>query len=86
MCDRAQIQRFLKDVSVGQIFKPWEITDNLPRLKYELETLAPEVRVLEALHKVAFRRGLGNSLYTPRYRVGAVTSEEVNRYLELKWA
>jgi ubiquinol-cytochrome c reductase core subunit 2 len=76
------LSKYLKEVSLNQVFKPWEIEDNIPRLKYDLALRTPEVRVLEAIHKAAFRRGLGYGLYAPKYRAGSVTSGELQDYVK----
>lgn len=35
--------QYLSDIASQQCFKPWEVSDCMPRLKYELASLAPEV-------------------------------------------
>ncbi|CAG7683959.1 unnamed protein product [Allacma fusca] len=75
------LSKYLKEVSLNQAFKPWELQDNLPRLKDDLASRPAEVRVLEAVHKAAFRRGLGYGLYSPKFRAGSVTTEELQDYV-----
>jgi len=70
--------KFLGDVASKQVFKPWEISDNIPRLKYELAGLSPYARLLDLLHRAAYRTGLGNSLFCPDYLVGSHSSESVS--------
>lgn len=36
---------FLTDVVAQQVFKPWEISDNVPRLRLELSQRPPQVSV-----------------------------------------
>ena len=58
------------DAAGAQVFKPWEVADNLPRLKQELAQLDPATKAVELLHRAAYRQGgLGNSLYSPEYMV-----------------
>lgn len=60
------------------MFKPWEISDQLPRLRYELSKIPETTRLLELLHRTAYRSGLGNSLYSPKRQVGKISSETVS--------
>nr|CAD7257887.1 unnamed protein product [Timema shepardi] len=69
--------KYLADVSTKQVFKPWEVLDLLPRLKYELAGIPPQVRVLDLLNKAAYRTGLGNTLFCPKRLVGNHNSETV---------
>lgn len=64
--------RFLVDTVVHPAFKPWELKDYAYRQKTDLALLKENIplRLLEDLHKSAFRGGLQNSLFTPEYRVG----------------
>ena len=60
---------FLLDCAGAQAFKPWEVQDESPRMRMELDKLDPLVRVAEMLHKAAFRTGLGYSIYSPDHMV-----------------
>ena len=72
--------RFLESAVVGQIFKPWEIADSLPRLKVDLANVSDQVRAVELLHRAAYRTGLGNSIFCPDYQVGKVSTETLQHY------
>ncbi|KAF4524166.1 hypothetical protein B566_EDAN010622 [Ephemera danica] len=72
--------QYLVDVACKQAFKPWELNDNLPRLRYELAGLSPQAKAVDLLHKVAYRTGLGNSLFCPDHRVGKVSSETMQHF------
>lgn len=63
--------RFLADTVTRPAFKPWELEDFAYRTGIDLERLKqnPQAQLLEALHKAAFRGGLGNSVYSPSYEV-----------------
>ncbi|XP_053606754.1 cytochrome b-c1 complex subunit 2, mitochondrial [Plodia interpunctella] len=63
-----------------QEFRPWELSDNVPRLKYELAALYPQVRAVDLLHKAAYRHGLGNSLFISPNRIGKISSESLLHY------
>ncbi|XP_013190871.1 cytochrome b-c1 complex subunit 2, mitochondrial [Amyelois transitella] len=63
-----------------QEFRPWELSDNVPRLKYELAALYPQVRAVDLLHKAAYRRGLGNSLFISPKRIGKISSESLQHF------
>lgn len=72
---------FLEDVATKQLFKPWEISDQLPRLRYELSKIPETTRLLELLHKVAYRTGLGYSLYSPKRHVGLISTETLQHFV-----
>lgn len=72
--------QFLENSVVGQVFKPWEISDNLPRLKVDIANVSDAVRAVELLHRAAYRNGLGNSLFCPDYQVGKISSETLQQY------
>ncbi|XP_047993272.1 cytochrome b-c1 complex subunit 2, mitochondrial [Leguminivora glycinivorella] len=70
----------LNNLISNQEFRPWELSDNVPRLKYDIAALAPQVRAVDLLHKAAFRRGLGNSLFISPKKIGKVSSESLQHY------
>ncbi|KAI5645415.1 insulinase (Peptidase family m16) domain-containing protein [Phthorimaea operculella] len=70
----------LNNLVSGQEFRPWELDDMTPRLKYDIASLPPQVRAIDLLHKAAFRRGLGNSLYISPKRIGKISSEAVQHF------
>lgn len=72
--------RMLENAVVGQSFKPWEISDSLPRLRVDLANRSQQVRAIELLHRAAYRNGLGNSLFCPKYQVGKISSETLQHY------
>jgi ubiquinol-cytochrome c reductase core subunit 2 len=76
----AEALKILQDAVTGQLFKPWELSDNLPRVKVEIANLSDEVKAVELLHRAAYRTGLGNSLYCPSYNVGKLSSETLQHY------
>ena len=45
----------MTDVVSNQAFKPWELGDNLARMKLELGSKAPGTEAMELLHAAAFR-------------------------------
>ncbi|KAJ0178314.1 hypothetical protein K1T71_006137 [Dendrolimus kikuchii] len=71
---------YLNNIISNQEFRPWELADNLPRLKYDIVALSPQVRAVDLLHKAAYRRGLGNSLFISPKRIGKVSSESLQHY------
>lgn len=79
---------FLEDVATRQVFKPWEVNDLSPRLRYELSAVPEATRLLELLHKAAYHTGLGYSLYSPKRQIDKISSESVsllfNRILKMK--
>lgn len=40
-----------------------------------------QLRAVDLLHKAAFRRGLGNSLFIPKYKLGSISSETLQHYV-----
>ncbi|XP_063363716.1 cytochrome b-c1 complex subunit 2, mitochondrial [Cydia amplana] len=70
----------LNNLISSQEFRPWELSDNVPRLKYDIVALAPQVRAVDLLHKAAFRRGLGNSLFISPKKIGNISSESLQHY------
>ncbi|GAV02942.1 hypothetical protein RvY_13444 [Ramazzottius varieornatus] len=64
--------KFLSYATTQQEFKAWEVHDAQDRLLVDLDILKihPEVRLVELLHKAAYRDGLKNSLYAPRFTAG----------------
>ncbi|VVC33405.1 Peptidase M16, C-terminal,Metalloenzyme, LuxS/M16 peptidase-like,Peptidase M16, N-terminal [Cinara cedri] len=72
--------RYFIDSISNQSFKPWELTDNLKRLEYELLTIPPELRVLDLAHKAAYRNGLGNTVFLPKYNIKKLGSEHLLYY------
>ena len=45
----------MTDVVSNQAFKPWELGDNVYRLKLEVDNKAPGTEAMELLHAAAFR-------------------------------
>lgn len=72
---------FLEDVATQQVFKPWEISDELPRLRYELSMVPETTRIIELLHKAAYRTGLGYSLYSPKRQLGKINTETLQHFV-----
>lgn len=74
--------QFLEKSVTGQIFKPWEIEDNLFRVRIDLANVSQQVRAVELLHRAAFRNGLGNSIFCPKHKIGKISSETLQHYFE----
>lgn len=72
--------RYLQDV-IQPAFKPWELNDVLPTLRYQVSQVPPQLRAIELLHKAAFRQGLGNSVYVPKFQIGKLSSETLQHYV-----
>ncbi|KAJ3656854.1 hypothetical protein Zmor_015899 [Zophobas morio] len=72
---------FLTEVATMQAFRDYEVRDNAHCLDAHLATLPPRERVIEWLHKAAFRKGgLGNSLYIPCHNVGKISVDDMEAY------
>lgn len=72
--------KFLENAVVGQVFKPWEVSDTLPRVKVDLANVSDQVRAVEMLHRAAYRTGLGNSIFCPDFQVGKISSETLQHF------
>lgn len=72
--------KFLEDVATNQVFKPWEISDQIPRLRYEISNIPETTRVIELLHKAAYHSGLGYSLYSPKRQLGKIGTESLQHF------
>eukprot|EP00088_Acartia_fossae_P020155 TRINITY_DN21814_c0_g1_i4.p1 TRINITY_DN21814_c0_g1~~TRINITY_DN21814_c0_g1_i4.p1 ORF type:complete len:446 (-),score=115.99 TRINITY_DN21814_c0_g1_i4:123-1460(-) len=71
---------FLTDSVSNSMYKPWEVSATLPRLKLELATRTPATQALEMLHQAAFRSGLGNGLYCPSHMVGSHSTASLSQF------
>lgn len=59
-------------------FKPWELKDNMTRVKVELAMRDPSTLALDMLHKAAFREtGLGNSIFVANHNIGKISTSLV---------
>lgn len=75
------LKYYIESIS-NQTFKPWELSDNLKRLEYELLTVPPELRVLDLAHKAAYRNGLGNTVFLPKYNIKKLGTEHLLYYVK----
>lgn len=73
--------KFLRDVSVEQAFKPWEVKASERRIREDLARVAPDVRAIDLLHRAAFRTQLGNSIFCAKHHVGKISSECLQHYV-----
>ncbi|KAG8176650.1 hypothetical protein JTE90_009845 [Oedothorax gibbosus] len=75
--------QLLADVVCNPAYKPWELTEVPPRLDVDLamHNANPESVLLEALHKISFRGGLGNSLFSPSFMIGKHTTEMLEDFV-----
>ncbi|CAG5025814.1 unnamed protein product [Parnassius apollo] len=71
---------YLNNIVSNQEFRPWELSDNVPRLKYDIAALPPQVRAVDLLHKAAYRRGLGNSLFIAPKKIGNISTESLQHF------
>jgi ubiquinol-cytochrome c reductase core subunit 2 len=63
-------------------FKSWEVEGASNVLRHDLAVYNndPTTLLIEALHKAAYRKNLGNSLYMPSYRVGSHTPQGLKSF------
>ncbi|KAK2557089.1 Cytochrome b-c1 complex subunit 2 [Acropora cervicornis] len=67
-------------------FYPWELEGPMKHLKLDLAMKDSQIQinVVEELHRVAFRKTLGNSLYCLPHRTGAFSPDLTIKYFQLK--
>ncbi|KAL9956545.1 hypothetical protein ACROYT_G038033 [Oculina patagonica] len=65
-------------------FLTWELEAAMNRVKLDLamRDTQPQINVVEELHRVAFRKTLGNSLYCLPHRTGKFTSDVLKDYTQ----
>lgn len=73
---------YLAQVVCEPSFKHWEVNDARPRLAAEISLAKqqPEYRLIEQLHKIAYRDSLRNSLLMPKFGVNQISSEMISEY------
>jgi len=78
------VMEFLVNVTTGPEFRPWEVAELTSRVKIDkaLAQQAPQIGVIEKLHEAAYKNALANSLYCPDHRVGRVSSEQLQSFVE----
>ncbi|XP_030746532.1 cytochrome b-c1 complex subunit 2, mitochondrial [Sitophilus oryzae] len=76
-----QVLPFLKEVATEQVFKPWELSELGDRLKIDLAVRPLQLRALDLLHKAAYRTGLGNSQFVPKFQIGKLSCETLQHYV-----
>ncbi|CAH1398736.1 unnamed protein product [Nezara viridula] len=70
----------LRKAVTGQEFRPWELSDNISRIKIELASLPSQAKVIDLIHKAAFRSGLGNSIFVREFNIKKLNSETLQHY------
>lgn len=73
--------KFLQDISVEQVFKPWEVKPAERRIREDLARVTPDVRAIDLLHRAAFRTQLGNSIFCAKHHVGKISPECLEHYV-----
>ncbi|CAL7941467.1 unnamed protein product [Xylocopa violacea] len=63
------VLKYFEAAVTKPVFKPWELTDELQRVQYDLTCLSDTTLIVELLHKAAFRNGLGYSLFCPEHQI-----------------
>ncbi|XP_071504867.1 cytochrome b-c1 complex subunit 2, mitochondrial-like isoform X1 [Diadema antillarum] len=78
---------YLRNVSTGQEFRPWEIADNKGRLLFDLACFndQQQLGVMEQLHGAAYRDTLGRSIYAPEYMVDCFTTGMLTDYVKSRF-
>lgn len=73
---------FLSQIICEPSFKAWEVADSRPRMEAEIANAkaGPEYRLIENLHKTAYRGGLSNSLLAPKFAVNEINADMVRNF------
>jgi len=81
--DLSEATALLGQVATLPAFKPWEVSSLSRKLKLDLELYhrTPEARLMEALHKAAYRDTLGNSLYMNEESVGSFSPKALEAFV-----
>uniref|UniRef100_A0A671P925 Cytochrome b-c1 complex subunit 2, mitochondrial-like n=1 Tax=Sinocyclocheilus anshuiensis TaxID=1608454 RepID=A0A671P925_9TELE len=81
---------YLINVTTAPDFRPWELSDLLPRVKIDkaVADQSPQIGVLEKLHEAAYKNALSNSLYCPDHMVGKISLQQffANNYTSARMA
>ncbi|NP_001080401.1 ubiquinol-cytochrome c reductase core protein 2 S homeolog [Xenopus laevis] len=78
------VMEYLINVTTAPEFRRWEVSDLQSKVKLDkaIAYQNPQVGVLENLHAAAYRNTLANSLYCPDYRIGKITSDELQQFVQ----
>jgi len=75
--------QYLSDVTTAPDIRHWELPHAKQMVQLDLAFLEdqPEIRLIEAVHKAAYRNTLGNSLYVNPLRLGSITPQQIEEYM-----
>ncbi|XP_056389721.1 cytochrome b-c1 complex subunit 2, mitochondrial isoform X1 [Hyla sarda] len=78
------VMEYLINVTTAPEFRRWEVTDMTGRVKVDKAVAYqnPQVGVLENLHAASYRNTLSNSLFCPDYRIGKVSPDELQQFVQ----
>jgi len=77
-----EVMALLAGAATKQVFKPWEVADNMPRVELDLKLTSPEAALLEDLHLAAFRQSdLARSLLASPQALAALGPDQLASHL-----
>ncbi|KAI3365585.1 hypothetical protein L3Q82_010670, partial [Scortum barcoo] len=78
------VMEYLINVTTAPEFRPWEVSDLVPRVKLDNAYAAQntQIGVLEGLHHAAYKNALSNSLYCPEHMIGNIQSEHLHQFVQ----
>ncbi|XP_053550939.1 cytochrome b-c1 complex subunit 2, mitochondrial [Bombina bombina] len=78
------VMEYLINLTTAPEFRMWEVSDLQAKVKVDkaIAYQNPQVGVLENLHAASYRNALANSLYCPDYRIGKITPEELQQFVQ----
>ncbi|XP_018421610.1 PREDICTED: cytochrome b-c1 complex subunit 2, mitochondrial [Nanorana parkeri] len=78
------VMEYLINVTTAPEFRRWEVSELSHQVKIDkmLAYQNPQVGILENLHAAAYRNALANSLFCPDYRIGKVSPDELQQFVQ----
>lgn len=75
--------KFVRSIATQQNFRAWEVNSPLQssRITEEVIHVPAAGRAIDLLHKAAYNRGLGNSIFCPERNIGRFSSGDMQRYV-----
>jgi len=73
----------LASAATAPALNPWEFDNAKQQMMFDLSLFSnqPNQVVTEALHKAAYRKGLGNSLFAPLYKIASLSTDDLSAFI-----
>lgn len=78
---------YLSDVALVPTFRPWELDDAKARLQVDLDVYNHSLtaKMMDAIHKAAYRDTLGNPLYMSPHSVGSFSPDSLESFVQSRY-